>query len=111
MLTLAILASTKATHTMSKSDIHPHRADNNQADTKADKNLSQLTPNASNGHQIILKKNHATNLNKSFLALAATVAGCTIRTSDRNNLFPRNRWIPSSLKYFLLASMGCPLQV
>ena len=71
--------------------------------------MCQSSPHTSNVKQIIPNKNDY--YDKAFLALAASVAGCTVRTSDRNNLFPRNRWIPSSLKYFLLASLGCPLQV
>ena len=46
----------------------------------------------------------------ALLSLAATVSGCTVRTSDRNTAFSRNRWIPCSLKCNILNSLGCPAQ-
>jgi hypothetical protein len=46
----------------------------------------------------------------ALLALAATVSGCTVRSSDRNTAFPRNRWIPYSLKCLILNTLGCPAQ-
>jgi hypothetical protein len=46
----------------------------------------------------------------ALLALAATVSGCTVRSSDRNTAFPRSRWIPYSLKCRILNSLGCPTQ-
>lgn len=46
----------------------------------------------------------------ALLSLAATVSACTVRSSDRNTAFPRNRWIPYSLKCHILNSLGCPAQ-
>ena len=46
----------------------------------------------------------------ALLSLAATVSGCTVRSSDRNTAFSRNRWIPCSLKCHILNSLGCPAQ-
>jgi hypothetical protein len=45
----------------------------------------------------------------TLFALAAVLAGCTVRTSDRN-AFPRNRWLPPAFKCFILSALGCHSQ-
>ena len=53
---------------------------------------------------------HTNTTKNTILALAGTVAGCTVRTSDRNNGFPRHLWIPSGFKCHLLNALNCPTQ-
>jgi hypothetical protein len=45
----------------------------------------------------------------TLFALAAVLAGCTVRTSDRN-AFPRNRWLPPAFKCYILSALGCHSQ-
>ena len=45
----------------------------------------------------------------TLFALAAVLAGCTVRTSDRN-AFPRNRWLPPAFKCYILTALGCHSQ-
>ena len=53
---------------------------------------------------------HSNITKNTILALAATLAGCTVRTSDRNNAFPRHIWIPSGFKCHILNELNCPTQ-
>ena len=45
----------------------------------------------------------------TLFSLAAVLAGCTVRTSDRN-AFPRNRWLPPAFKCYILSALGCHSQ-
>ena len=115
VLTLSILANMKATHTASHSDA---LIKSNSINTSKHNIIATLSPSNSNSIVTSNDKNQSKSnrqkknfFDSSLLALAATVAGCNVRTADRNNLFPRNRWIPSSFKCYLLTSLGCPFQV
>ena len=49
------------------------------------------------------------DVKQTLFALTAVLAGCTVRTSDRN-AFPRNRWLPPAFKCFILSALGCHSQ-
>ena len=56
-----------------------------------------------------ITKEATRDVKQTLFALTAVLAGCTVRTSDRN-AFPRNRWLPPAFKCFILSALGCHSQ-